>query len=145
MQFVSRFRREPFSPSSHVKLSREIKTLSQKAEEMLRPRIVKPDRLGLNYETYGIMDLVTGDYFSGKFLIQGDNMQRVVKVVNGVPVFNLVRLNTGEKIHADIIGHNSKFFKTNLSQDVLQKEVEKMKAADQLFYDKMVDRFERTR
>lgn len=141
MRFVSRIEREPFANLNARKLAMQTKAMSQKAEERLQTRKVKPERLAYNYETGGIIDTLTGKYYTGKVIIPADKFERVIKVSNGMEVCSMVRLNNGKIVYADIVGNKPKYFKTDLSPAAMEEETEKMLAADQLFYDDMVKRF----
>ena len=137
------FRTKPFATLNTRIAEKQAKLAIIKAEENLKKKSVNPQRLMYNYDTYGIMDTKTGEYYTGKFVIPADKFERIVKVINGQEVSNLIRFKTGEKFSLEITGHNPKIFKTNLSNEEYCTEIEKLHNADQQIYNLMMDNFEK--
>ncbi len=140
-----RFNSEPFARSYSYRRYQQDKTPAERAEERLQKRLVSPEKLMYNYETGGIEFADSGKLFTGKFAIPADRFERIVKVIDGQEVCNLVRIKNGKNFYIEIIGNNPKYYNTVLSPEEREEQTAKMLEADQRIYDKMVERFTTSR
>lgn len=136
-----RFNREPFERPRNY---RQYKPLIKKAENKLQERLTTPEKLMYNYETGGVFFVDTGKLFTGKFAIPADKFERIIKVINGQEVCNLVREKSGKNFYFELVGNRFKQFKTTLSESEQQAEISKLLEADQKTYDEMIDRFSKS-
>ena len=136
-----RFNRVPFEDLNSRIFAARCAALRQKANEILQQRLTNPNNLMYNFEAGGIVDVLTGKLFSGKFLIPADKFERIVKVHKGQELSSLVRLKNGQNYYAEITGHEPKYFKTALDAQEIEEQTKKMLDADQKIYDQMVDRY----
>lgn len=141
MRFVSRFMdREPFSTLRRRDedfIQKQPKKVEKKSE-----KFANADELMYNYDTFGVMKKDTDEYYTGKFAILGDKLMRIVKVINGQEVSNVVKdKNSGEIVSLEIVGHEPKKYKTQMTPETLKAEIDKMSVADQNFYDELVNNY----
>ena len=151
MQFVSRFRREPFSRLSYYasRAYEEAKPVVKKidkpankplAETLLQDRLFSHKDLMFDYNFEALLDKKTGNPFTGKFIIDAGGIERICKVKLGEIVSNLVRFSKDVNYHAER-GPRSKYFKVDLPKPEIELKTQKLLEADQDAFDEMTNTF----